>query len=144
MSQENVERLVELIDAFNRLGSRNTEALDRGDALRDWIGLMDPKIQFEPRQAVLQGTYVGRDGATQWIADLAAHYEIGGHVRLSHVRDLGERVLAIGTLHFTGRGSGIETEAPVAILATYRNGLMTHFKDYGNKYEALEAAGLRE
>ena len=144
MSQENVERFVEQVDAFNRLGSRDAEALDRVDALRDWVGSMDPKIQFEPQQAALQGTYVGRDGATQWIADLGAHYEIGGHVRLSDVRDLGERVLAIGTLHFTGRGSGIETEAPVAILATYRDGLMTHFKDYGNKYQALEAAGLQE
>jgi len=29
-------------------------------------------------------------------------------------------------------------------LATFRNGLMTHFKDYGNKDQALEAAGLSE
>ncbi len=144
MSQENVERFVEVMETFNRLISADAEPLDRAAALQDWIGFLDPEIRFEPQQALLQGTYVGQDGATQWIADLAVHYKIGGHVRFSDVRGLGDRVLAIGTLHFTGRGSGIETEAPVAILATFRNGLMTHFKDYGNKDQALEAAGLSE
>jgi len=123
MSEENVERFVEVMEAFNRLVSADTEPLDRAAALQDWIGALDPEIRFDPQQAPLQGTYVGQDGAMRWIADLAAHYEDGGHVRLSDVRGLGDRVLAIGTLHFTGRGSGIETEAPVAILATYRTGL---------------------
>jgi ketosteroid isomerase-like protein len=144
MSQENAERFARLTESFNRLASATAEASDRGDALRAWVGSMDPEVQFEPQQAALQGTYVGRDGVTQWIADLVEHYEIGGNIRFSDVRDLDDRVLAIGTLHFTGRGSGIETEAPVAILATFRDGLITHFKDYGDNDKALQAAGLSE
>jgi ketosteroid isomerase-like protein len=42
------------------------------------------------------------------------------------------------------RGSGIETEVPVAIVASFREGLITQLKDYGDKDEALEAVGLRE
>jgi ketosteroid isomerase-like protein len=142
MSLENVERFVEMTEAFNRLTAADVDAVDRSAALEDWLGSMDAEVEFEPQQAALQGTYVGSDGVMQWLADLAGHYEVGGHIRLSDVRDLGDRVLALGTLHFTGRGSGIETEAPVAVVATFRNGLITHFKDYGAKEEALQAAGL--
>jgi hypothetical protein len=60
------------------------------------------------------------------------------------VRDLGDRVLALGTIHMIGRGSGIEAEAPVAFVSTVRDGLTTHIKDYGDWAQALEAVGLRE
>ena len=53
-------------------------------------------------------------------------------------------MLGLGALRFVGRGSGIETEAPVAIAATFRDGLICHLKDYRGKDHALEAIGLRE
>jgi hypothetical protein len=133
MSQENLDRFNEAMEAFNRR--------DVGGLLR----VMDPEIQFEPQQAALQGTYVGHEGVGEWLADLVQHYEIeSGHVDYADIRDLGDRVLGIGTLRFTGKGSGIETEALVAVVASFRNGLMTHFKDFGDKAPALEATGLRE
>ena len=142
MSQENVDRFIELTRAFNRMITA-IDAWDPGD-LRDWLGFMDPEIQFEPQQAAVEGTYVGHEGARRWLADIAAHYDRGGHIDFSEFRDLGDRLLGLGTLHFIGRGSGIETEAPVAIMATFRNGLITHLKDYGDEKEALEATGLSE
>jgi ketosteroid isomerase-like protein len=42
------------------------------------------------------------------------------------------------------RKSGIEYEAPFAILARVREGRIVHLKDYVNRTEALEAAGVRE
>ena len=42
------------------------------------------------------------------------------------------------------QGSGIETDVPTAAHATSREGLLSHWKDYGNPTKALEAAGLRE
>ena len=60
------------------------------------------------------------------------------------IRDLGDRVLAIGTIRVRGRGSGVETNIPTAAIAEYRNGLLWRFKDYGEARLALEAAGLRE
>ncbi len=133
MSRENVERFIEAAEAFNR---RDVGAL---------LQIMDPGIQFEPQQAALQGTYVGHQGVGEWLADLVQHYEIeSGHVDYADTRDHGDRVLGLGTLRFTGKGSGIQTEAPVAVVASFRNGLMTHFKDYGDKDQALKAAGLSE
>jgi hypothetical protein len=53
-------------------------------------------------------------------------------------------VLGIGTLRFTGKGSGITSETPLALVVSYRNGLVIHMKDYGEQDKALEAAGLSE
>lgn len=140
MSEENVERFIEATEAFNRMTERAEANLED---LRGFLGIMDPEIQFEPQQAALEGGYLGHEGVIQWLADLAQHYA-GGHMDLPDIRDLEDRVLALGTLRVIGRGSGIETDVPVAVLARFENGLMTHFKDYGDKRQALEAAGLRE
>lgn len=53
-------------------------------------------------------------------------------------------MLALGTLRVRGRGSGIETDVPAAIAATFRHGLITHLKDYGDHDQALEAVGLSQ
>ena len=133
MSEENVERLVEA-----------TEALNRGDA-RAYIALTDPEVHFEPALAALQGTYSGHEGLREWFADVGEHFAPDSvHVQYTEIRDLGDRVLAVGTIRYAGKGSGISTEAPVALLVTFRNELITNLKDYGHKVEALEAAGLSE
>jgi ketosteroid isomerase-like protein len=137
MSQPNVDRFLEAAEAFNRFA-----AAPAGD-VRDFLQVMDPAVQFEPQQAALQGRYVGLDGVRGWLADLAEHYT-DGHIHYPDVRDLGDRVVALGTLRVTGRGSGIEIEVPMAVVASFRDGLMTHFKDYGDKNQALQAVGLRE
>ena len=141
MSEEDVDRFIEATEAFNRL----TEAPEAFDprALEDFLGVMDPEVQFEPQQAALEGGYVGHEGVMQWLADLAQHYK-GGDIHCPDIRDLEDQVLALGTLRVIGRGSGIEAEVPVAIVASFRDGLITHFKDYGDKGQALEAAGLSE
>ena len=72
MSQANVDRLLECTEAFNRLAEA-PETFDRAD-VDSWLGLYDPNVRFEPQQAALQGSYVGRDGVRQWLADLAEHY----------------------------------------------------------------------
>jgi ketosteroid isomerase-like protein len=139
MSQANVDRFIETINAFNGFAEA-PEAFDPR-ALEEFLAVMDPEVQFEPQQTALEGGYVGREGVMQWLTDLAQHYK-GGHMRCPDIRDLGDRLLALGTLRVVGRGSGIEAEVPVALLATFRDGLITHFKDYGDRESALQAAGL--
>jgi ketosteroid isomerase-like protein len=150
MSQENVNRFIEALEAFNRMGETAEAApavivtpAANLEALRGFLGIMDPEIQFEPQQAALEGGYVGHEGVIRWLADLAEHYA-GGHMDLPDIRDLDDRVLALGTLRVIGRGSGIEAEVPVAFVARFRNGFMTECKDYGDKSRAIEAAGLSE
>jgi hypothetical protein len=140
MSEENVISFIEATDAFNRMGQRVEANLED---LQTFLRSMDPEVRFEPVQAAIEGGYVGHEGVIRWLGDLAQEFA-GGHMEFSDVRDLDDRVLALGTLRTTGRGSGVETEVPVAILARYENSLMTHLTDYGDTRKALEAAGLSE
>jgi ketosteroid isomerase-like protein len=133
MSEGNVE-----------LFRRGTDALERGgfdDALIEEI--IDPDVIFEPLRAPVSGTYRGHEGIRQFIADTAESFDVFRFDR-SDIRDLGDRVLAIGTLHIRARQGGIETDVPTAGIATYRDGRLVHWKDYGDKAQALEAAGLSE
>jgi ketosteroid isomerase-like protein len=129
MAQENVDRFLEATEAWN---NRDMPRL---------LELLDPEIRADPRQAVLQGSSIGHDGVSSFMADIDEHYE-GSRIRYDEIRDLGDRVLAFGAVRITGMSSGIETEVPVAIVAEFRDGLMTRFRDYGNQGKALEAAEL--
>jgi hypothetical protein len=131
MSQENVDRFLEVVKSWNRH--------DVPGVLR----FLDPKIRFEHRLAAFQGTYVGVEGVRTFLADVADHFDTW-EVDCGDVRDLGDRVLALGILRATGRGSGVETELPFTVVASFSGGLMTHFTDFGDREKALEAAGLRE
>ena len=55
-----------------------------------------------------------------------------------------ERVLAFVRVRATGRGSGVEVDISPAHEFTIRAGLIVRFKAYGDRAEALEAAGLQE
>lgn len=140
MSEENLALMMKAIGAFNRVAA-NTDEPDL-EAIQEWLDAMDPEIRFEPQQAALEGAYLGREGAGQWLADLQAHYG-SGRVELAETHDCGGRVLGLGTIHIVGRGSRIETDVPAALLMTFHDGLITRFQDFGaDRDGARKAAGL--
>lgn len=126
MSQENVERFVSATEAFNR---GDTDA---------WLAHYDPEVVFEPQVAVMEGAYAGHDGVREFITTIGDLYE-SFEVRLYDVRDLGDRVLALGTATGVGKQSGLEQTTPLAIVAVFRDGRITRFKDYPDADEALDA-----
>jgi ketosteroid isomerase-like protein len=131
MSQENV-------DAFRR----NLEAFQRGDH-DAWIEGFHDNCDFVPRRAPIQGAYRGRDALRGFLADNAENFDLF-QPAYDDVRDLGDRVLAIGTLRVRGKESGIEVAVPSALVVTYREGKVARFEDFGDKREAFEAVGLSE
>ena len=131
MSQQDVDVGHQFVDAVNRS--------DVETALR----LVHPEVVFESLRAATEGAFIGRDGLTRFLDDTAETFELF-QVQHSDVRDLGDRVLAIGTIRIRGRGSGIETEVPTASIAEFRDGMIWRYKDYGDPRAALEAAGLPE
>jgi ketosteroid isomerase-like protein len=124
------------VAAFARL----VEAVNRGDT-EAACRLTAENAVLIPRRAATEGAYVGHDGVRSWFADNRATFEI---FRLDYpdVRDLGDRVLAIGTVHIRGRGSQVETDGPSAGVATFSEGKATRWEDFGDARLAVEAARL--
>jgi hypothetical protein len=90
---------------------------------------MDPEIHFEHRLAALQGDFVGLDAVRGWFAELGEYFE-DRQIHCPEVRDLGDRVLGLGTLRATGKGSGVKTEEAFAVVARYRDRPMTEYIDF--------------
>ena len=65
-------------------------------------------------------------------------------VRIDDVRDLGERVLAIGRLEGIGHTTGLPVGGELAQLFTYREGKAIRVRDFGSHAQGIEAAGLRD
>lgn len=70
--------------------------------------------------------------------------EEGLRWEVEEVRDGDDWVLALGRIRGRGRGSGVDVGAHGGWLATFRDGVITHFQTFPERGHALEAAGLRQ
>jgi uncharacterized protein len=131
VSQENVETF-----------RRNNEAVSRGD-IEACLVALDPDIEFIPRRAAVQGVYRGHEGMRQFIAENAENFDLY-QVSYQEFRDLGDRLIAFGTVRVRGKESGVELTTPTAMVATFRDGKMVRAEDFRERSEALKAVGLEE
>ena len=135
MSQENVEVVRRVADAYNR---RDVEAM---------LDELLPEIEWHPWLQVQLGggatVYRGHQGVREGIRDGEdAFSEV--QAELSEVRDLGQRVVAIGHLRGRGKESGAMTESALAWIVEFKSGKVIRVREYLDPKEALEAAGLSE
>jgi ketosteroid isomerase-like protein len=135
MSQENLDAFSQGTDAYNR---RDFEA---------WLAELDPEVEWQSALPTLLttggGVYRGHEGLREMLRELDdALDELT--VEYSEIRDLGDRVLAIGRLHTRGNLSGVATESPFALLSDFKDGKTTRVRTFLDPNEALEAAGLSE
>ena len=132
MSQENVETMRAVIEAFNRREGGEFGAFLTEDA------------EIVPIRAALEGTtYRGRNAAVLYCAAVEQSWE-GLHWEVEEVRDGAGWVLALGRIRGRGRGSGVDIDAHGGWLASFRGGLIKRFQTFSERAQALEAAGLRE
>ena len=87
--------------------------------------------------------YRGHDGVRALMSDLYESFE-ELYADYTDVRDLDERVLALGRLRGRGRGSGAEIDSPVAALVEFEDGKGIRMRSFLDHSEALVAAGLSE
>ena len=118
------------------------ERFNRGD-VAGALRYNHPEIRFEHRLVELQVDVTGIDAVRDWYMETTRIFD-PWTVDCDDIRDLGDRVLALGTVTAVGKGSGVETKMPFAVVAEFSDGLVTHFVDYGDREEALEAAGIEE
>ena len=119
----------EIVDAFQR----GTEAINRGEL--DIPEFVHPEVVFEPLRSRTEGAFVGHEGMRRFIADTEEMFEVF-NATYTDVRDLGDRVLAIGSIRMRAKVSGVETDVPTAVIAEFRDGLLSRFHDYGNARSA--------
>ena len=131
MSQENVETI-----------RRCNAAISRGDVDSYLLGI-HPEVEFIPRRAAVQGAYHGHAGMRKYITENAESFDLF-EVGNTEFRDLGDRVLAFGTVRVRGRESGVEVTHPTAVLVAFQDGKIIRIEDFGARDAALEAAGLSE
>jgi len=134
MSQENVETVRQIVEAFNRG--------DFGAALER----AHPNLEWQTLDAFPDaGTYRGPEGVRKFFRTWVETFE-GFRVHLEDCVALDEnRVLATARVSGQGVESGVEVESPTFVqLVEFRNGLAIRARMFQTEAEALEAAGLRE
>jgi ketosteroid isomerase-like protein len=135
MSQENVEVV--------RRGFTAITLLD-ADAMLEF---MDPTIEFRPRFQLMLGgeeaVYRGHAGVREAFRDVYAALD-WIKPEVSELRDLQDRVLALGELRIRGKESGIEAHSPAGWVVELKDSKAVRISEYLSHGEALEAAGLSE
>ena len=66
------------------------------------------------------------------------------HLEYSEVRDLGERIVGLGSIRTKGKQSRVVTEMAFGTVSDMKNGKGIRIWTYLDPQEALEAAGLSE
>lgn len=133
MSQENVETVKQLTDAFHR---RDIDA---------FVQLTTADVEWEPVFAaqVEGAVYRGRSGIEAFLRELRETWDEFRPIPEDY-RDLGSRVLGLGRLHAQGRNSGAAVDAPWAGIFDFRGGEIFRIRTYLDHAEALEAVDLEE
>jgi uncharacterized protein len=131
MSEENLELIRRL---YRAMDARDVEAAAE---------LADPALEWIPDRRVGEGPVRGREQVIRFFEDRAAMF---GEIRteIERLWDSGDKVLAFIRLMGVGRSSGAGFDVRIAHLWTISDGRVIRGEGYGDRDEALEAAGVSE
>jgi uncharacterized protein len=133
MSQENVDIVRRVIDAWNRNQQETA------------IRYLEPDVILDATQRRINPkTYTGAEGMRAMLAD---RDEVWEEFRLEpdEFVDGGDWIVVIGRWVGKGKGSGIEVQQPVAHAFRLRDGRIVRAElSYADRRAALEAVGLRK
>jgi len=132
MSQENVETLRQSFEAFDRR-DRST-----------WLASRDQEVEVVTDSSWPEADAVrGREAAWEFYVKVAEAFE-----RLlaadAELIDGGDAVVVHQRSDVRGRASGAEVALDYWVVVTFRNGRIVREVWFGDRAEALEAAGLSE
>ncbi len=132
MSEENVEIVRKVIDAFDR---RDLDA---------WLGFLSPEVVWESLPLPgFRDVYRGRAEAREWRELLFEVIDYDLEIdELTALSD--DRVLMAASGRGRGRGSGLPVERVSWEVFWLADGLITRRQVFWTRDEALEAAGLSE
>jgi hypothetical protein len=130
MSQENVDRALELIDAFNR---RDLDA---------FMALTHVQIDVESPLVAMESGYHGKGLRRGWESFLGAFRDY--NLEVEELRDLGDVTLA----RMRGWGHGADSATPLVdfvwIPMRWRDGKLIWWRNCSTEADALAAMELAE
>jgi uncharacterized protein len=131
MSEENLEVIRQ---AYRAMDARDIETVTE---------LSDPSVEWIPDKRIGEGPIRCREEVIRFFEERA---EMFGEIRteIERLWDAGDKVLAF--IHVTGSGvsSGAGFNIRIAHLWTLRDGVVVRGEGYGDRDQALEAAGVSE
>jgi ketosteroid isomerase-like protein len=140
MSEENLERLREFLEEWDP--KETLEAWNRGEAD---VSLLDPEIAYE--DTILPDhvgeTYHGFEGVARATERWLEPFE-RVTVELERIVGTGDRLVSIHQVEMKAQHTGLDFEANLAYVWTFRDGKVIHLKSFWDPGEAIEAAGLSE
>jgi hypothetical protein len=118
---DQVEIFKQCVDALNRVDL---------DAMRQ---LVDPELAFLPMRAAVTGAYLGHKGLEEFVAENDEKYEYF-QADFDVLEPLPDgRLLSIGWIRVRGKGGEDETVVKTAGIASFRDGRMLSWHDYGDE-----------
>ena len=132
MSQENVEIVRAAFGAFSQ---------DDWDAL---VAFLDPEIAWVTTGQFVGGQrYRGHAGVRDFLDALTGEFD-EFRAEPENFAQAGEVVVADTRVSGLGRRSGAPVELQFTVVVSLRDGKIVHVRNFLERPEALEAAGLQE
>jgi uncharacterized protein (TIGR02246 family) len=134
VSQENVEVVRRVVEAFNRRDWAAWNTLYHPDA--EWV---------DPPEVPGSGVHRGRESIRQYFDELLEIAADGFNIEVDALEDVGrDCVLIRARTVLLARGSGIPIDAKVFQLVDLEDGRVRRVRNFRSSQEALEAVGLSE
>ena len=110
-----------------------------------FLDLSDPGVEWHSSISVIAegGAYHGHDGVREYVRDVNEAFE-SLEATVDRVLDVGDLVIAVGRLHYRGKTSGVELDAPMGWVYKFRRGKLVYLRAFQDPEQALEAVGLSE
>jgi uncharacterized protein len=129
MSEQNLELVWQVYEAMNDNDPARFDELADPDA--EWIS--DPRLGMKPHR--------GRDEVVRFFTDQAEMFN-EMRIEVERLTDSGDKVLAFIRVNGRGGASGAEVEISIGHVWTIRDGRVARGEGFGDRDEAVRAAGL--
>ena len=119
--------------------------IDRNSGEADLVSHFDPEVTFEDMALPDHAgeTYRGVDGVIRATERWVEPFE-EMTIDLERIVGSGDSLVSIHRWRARARHTGIAFDEPLAIVWTFREGKVIHFRSFRDPDEALEAAGLSD
>jgi ketosteroid isomerase-like protein len=131
MPAGNIEIVRALYEAMNEQDLPRARELTHPEA--EWIS--DPRLGMEPLR--------GREAIFGFFMDQAEMFE-GLRVEVERLTEAGDKVLALIRVTGQGQASGAAVDISIGHVWTIRDAVAIRGEGYGDRDEALQAAGLAD